>query len=299
MENNLKEKIIAGIVTYNPKLNELSDTIKSIISQVDKTVVYDNASNNYEEVRKLCSDYNIECILSNTNDGVAKAYNSLFGNAMTKGYSWMITLDQDSIVPKNMVDIARIYMKKRKIGIIVPTIIEKNIGENLGIKRYDPVKGAKETKDYVFLNKIINSGAIVRVDTFVKAGGYDESLFLDYVDFDFSMRARRSGFSIIMMKNVAMNHSLGNTSYVRLLGRKIRYSSHSKYREYCIARNIVIYMKRWYKYHSVKRDFLSLMKHYMFVMLFDKEKMRKLGALLKGTYEGLRYKDFYDKESVS
>ena len=45
--------VYAGIVTYNPKIERLIENINSIYPQVDKVIVYDNGSENIEDIKLL------------------------------------------------------------------------------------------------------------------------------------------------------------------------------------------------------------------------------------------------------
>lgn len=89
-------KIYAGIVSYNPELKRLKENISVIQNQISAVVVFDNGSDNIDEIRNLISELtNVEFIRSEKNLGIAGALNRLMQWGNDKGYDWMLSLDQD------------------------------------------------------------------------------------------------------------------------------------------------------------------------------------------------------------
>ena len=46
-------KVYAGVVTYNPEIKRLKENISSIQNQVTTVVIFDNGSNNVDNIQKL------------------------------------------------------------------------------------------------------------------------------------------------------------------------------------------------------------------------------------------------------
>lgn len=100
----IKYKIAAGIVTYDPELDRLKDNILSIVNQVDMVIINDNHSINISDIRALCRDYEKVKLLENKkNVGVAMALNNICREAIKEKYDWILTLDQDSICPSDLI----------------------------------------------------------------------------------------------------------------------------------------------------------------------------------------------------
>ncbi len=119
--------------------------------------------------------------------------------------------------------------------------------------------------------------------------GDDQDLFVDYVDFDFSIKLRKKGYKILFMNDVVIAHELGYSRNVHFLFWNVRYTSHSAIREYYIARNITIFIGRYKGSERIIRDFLSLIKHYVLIAIYDENKSEKIKALNNGRKDGKRY----------
>ena len=105
-----KTRICAGIVLYNPDIERLSENIDSIISQVDKVILVDNGSSNINEVKQnFCSD-KISFIFNEKNKGIATALNQLAIEAGNSGYTWILTLDQDSVCQSGLIEKYKKYI---------------------------------------------------------------------------------------------------------------------------------------------------------------------------------------------
>lgn len=272
--------IVAGIVTYNPEIKRLTENIHAIVRQVSRVIIYDNNSTNSEKIRELASDYNLEVIYSDRNNGLGVALNAIFSIAEKMGAEWVITLDQDSICMGDYIIKASDYMNKEEVGIIVPKIIDHNLR-------------SVETSDMEYvttLKRCITSAAIVNINAYHKVNGYDETLFVDYVDFDFSSKIYLSGYKILKIHNSVLNHELGKSTNKKILFWQFRYTEHDAEREYYIARNILIYVRRYWRKLNIIRDILSLCKHYVLIIIYDRKKIEKLKKLSKGVLDGIKYK---------
>lgn len=49
----IQKKVAAIIITYNPDLTILRESYTSLYKQVDKIILIDNNSTNYQELKKL------------------------------------------------------------------------------------------------------------------------------------------------------------------------------------------------------------------------------------------------------
>ena len=99
------EKIVAGIISFNPEIKRLKENICAITNQCDCLYLIDNGSGNINDVIELLNKINdekITLIRNNKNKGIARALNQLCEIALGNGYEWIITLDQDSVCPLNL-----------------------------------------------------------------------------------------------------------------------------------------------------------------------------------------------------
>ena len=121
-------KIVAGIVLYNPDEKRLLENIAKIIHQVDKVICIDNNSKNINEIAsKLKSKYQkIEIIYNNENKGIAYALNQILNYAYENQYEWFLTLDQDSVVEKDLINTYLRYINEHKVAMLILRLKRKN-----------------------------------------------------------------------------------------------------------------------------------------------------------------------------
>ena len=124
--NNL---IIAGIVSYNPDIDLLKKNIEALIKVNLNIIIVDNHSSNIMEIREATkSEANILIYELESNRGIANALNSIMNYAFDHNIKWVLTLDQDSIVPCNIIqDNLKCLKESNNIGIISPVILDRNI----------------------------------------------------------------------------------------------------------------------------------------------------------------------------
>lgn len=275
--------IIAGIVTYNPNIKELEKNIIAILKNVDRFIVVDNNSNNYEELKELEKKYSKVGLweYNKRNEGIARGLNQIFEKAICEGSDWVLTLDQDSVVPENLIETYSMYMNKKDVAQIACNIYEKNV------KKY--IYSKKNRVEYV--TRCITSGTLTKVKCWEISGGYDEDLFLDYVDYDFSIRLNKLGYKVLRCNDVSLEHEFGNSKQHKFLFWNVRVSNYSATRKCCIARNIVIYIKRHCGIVESLKEVLRLTRVMLFTVLYEEEKKKKIGEMIRGIIAGIKYKN--------
>lgn len=279
------DNVYAGIILYNPDINRLLQNICSIYMQVHKVIIIDNCSENISDIEKKITQYkNIVLIKNKKNLGIASALNQIFEYANKDEIEWVYTLDQDSISDDNIINMLLKSNTNDDIGIICPNVYEDNLRTELTC--YDTKKFSNKKEPFQ-ISRAITSGALTRVSAWKKIGMFNDKLFIDYVDFDFSIRLLIHNYKIIRDPNVKIYHELGNCEYKKIFGKKIRISHHSKIRKYYMGRNIVFYIKSYYKYINVLIEILRLIKIPIFIIFFEKDKKNKLRFLFNGIRDGM------------
>lgn len=276
-------KIIAGIVSYQPDINRLLECIHSIPFG-EYLVVVDNGSNNVDEVKKIVDECkNIHGIYNSCNEGIAKALNQIFEYAEKQKFEWVLCIDQDTILPVNMRNVYnRIYdsfLDKKDIAIICPRIHDRMTGSIWPV--YDKSEVFKE------VNKFITSGSLNRIDIWRNLGGFDEFLFIDEVDHDYSFRVVKEGYKIIQVRDVIIDHQIGNTKVKHFFGKRIFIRNHGAVRKYYIVRNMLYICKKqndYIKIFVVRHAFLFMVK----TLIYEDDKLNKLKACIKGFIDGCK-----------
>ena len=123
-------KVYAGVVTYNPEIKRLKENISSIQNQVTTVLIFDNGSNNVDNIQNLILGLaNVVFIKSEKNLGIAAALNRLMQWGNDKGYDWMLSLDQDSVCEENFVARMKPYLTiEQNLGVVAPVIVDRNVG---------------------------------------------------------------------------------------------------------------------------------------------------------------------------
>ena len=275
-------KIYAGIVSYNPELKRLTENISVIQNQVLDVVVFDNGSNNIDEIQNLIADFpNVVLIKSEKNLGIATALNRLMQWGYEKDYDWMLSLDQDSICEKNFVARMKPYLTvEQNLGVVAPVIVDRNVG----------VVGHNPKSEYAHVNTCITSGAFSKVSAWKEIGEYDESMFIDSVDFEYCYRMRKYGYGVIQVRNIQLLHELGKSQKRRFLFWKIDVTEHSAFRKYYIARNNIYYPLKHRMWLRMVRGNIRNIEMMGIIVLYENDKKNKLKAICRGWKDAYRAK---------
>ncbi|MGV3060935.1 glycosyltransferase family 2 protein [Streptococcus hyovaginalis] len=277
----MKTKVIAGIVTFNPNIKRLKENVNAISPQVEKILVVDNGSENIKLIDQLKCD-KIIVFANKMNIGIAAALNQVMEYAYQNAYNWVITLDQDSITPDKFIDDSSTHFNTPNVAQIVPIIYDENV------KVYYDLGTKIDTAHFQEVKKSITSASITNVTIWKEIGKFDSDLFIDYVDYDYCMKINLNGYKILRNNKRVLFHELGSSEMRRFLFFKIRVSNHSSFRKYYIARNIVIFIKR-YKHNSRPfAELLRLLKVILLTIFYEKNKLNKLKKISKGILDGMK-----------
>lgn len=271
--------VYAGIVTYNPDIENLKKNIEGIAEQVPIVIIVDNASENVSTIKNYIKRINnVVMICFDTNKGIAAALNKLMQYGHDNGFEWMLSLDQDSVCPngycKNALNFLNILPN---IGIVGPVIHDRKVG----------IVGHNPDGEYGIVNTCITSGAFVNICAWEKAGKYDEKMFIDSVDFEFCYRVRKVGYLVIQTRKLILDHSIGNGKIVSIGPFKKKIKEHSAFRCFYIAQNNIYYpRKHKLLFHYIRGNYRNL-KNIFDVLIFEKDKLNKIYAIFQGWKKGL------------
>ncbi|MFP3686179.1 hypothetical protein SB847_20980, partial [Bacillus sp. SIMBA_026] len=83
----------------------------------------------------------------------------------------------------------------------------------------------------------------INLEAWSNIGPMDDALFIDFVDLEWCVRARKHGYAVLGAPALRLAHSLGGEP-VRVFGRA--YPGHGAVRHYYQFRNAIALMKRGY-----------------------------------------------------
>ncbi|MBR2045987.1 MAG: glycosyltransferase family 2 protein [Agathobacter sp.] len=273
-------EILAGITLYEPDVHRLLENIEAILPQVDKLICVDNGSKNINEIKdRIQWKYpDVDIIENEENLGIAKALNQIFEYAEEYVYDWVLTLDQDSVCPSNLMEEYKKYIDIRDVGVLSPKMVDRNFEKEM-----------KTEKPYDYIDRCITSASLTSVDTWKKVNGFWEYLFIDFVDHDFCAKCKKLRIKIMRVNSVTLLHELGNGEHHTFLGRRVTALNHSPFRKYYMVRNWLIYMHEHREVIDYKKERNSYQFFYLKTLLFEEKKMEKLVQMLKGRRDGKRF----------
>lgn len=218
---------ICGVmVTYNPDGDVISN-VDAAIEQLGFLVIVDNGSDaNLALDSHLLSDDRVVQERLPHNQGIASALNIGIQMASELGYDWVLTLDQDSTLQHNCVKamIAALEADSREPKYVM-------IGANYQDRQGPQLRHCRE---------IITSGTLMPVKLTEKLGPFREDFFIDMVDIEMCWRVRKAGYRIGCATDAHMNHKLGDSKSLPLIGL---ITVHPPFRNYYRFRNTVLLLR--------------------------------------------------------
>jgi rhamnosyltransferase len=274
------------IVSFNPD-SEILDVLEAAARQSPSVFVIDNNSCGITRQRlaRACRQLHATLIVNSENRGVAGALNQAAELAMNQGYGWMLILDQDSVPPANLVAMLMSEAGNASVGgevaILCPLTVDSDWKQRqlrTGTPSLRPVESAW------------NAGSIIRLAAWKAVQGYDEGLFVDYVDHDFCFKCRQNGWKIVQAQDVVMIHSPGNPTRHRLLWKRPLTSNHSALRRYYIARNRILFYRRYWHFAPrwIAHDVYCFAKEVVAMIIYESDRLSKFEAVRGGIIDGLR-----------
>lgn len=271
-------KILATIVTYNPGIPSFAKTLDKISSLVDTVLLFDNHSNNQEEIKRISFAKNVKVFYNNQNLGLPINYNAAIQYGLENGFVHLLILDQDSNFDDNFLTEYRNNISDDFI-CLVPLLVHSN--KNYNESYPTRTKGKTEP-----VSRSINSGMLLNLKTLPVQLRFDEDLFIDCVDFDFFEKIRKLDFKVLRVNSAKLHISLGNISRI---GPFFLYN-YSPFRLGKQTRDRVIFLRK----HPISAFSLWLFFFTIFcnakAVLFEKERFRKIKAIAKGFKEGLFFR---------
>ena len=259
-------KIGSCTVLFNPDRDVISN-IETYKDLMDVCVVVDNSDNENEVSKYFEEDSSYIYIDMHGNQGIAAALNAGIEYLHSVNMDMALTMDQDSLFPTS--DYSSIYQ-----------LIEKYKDEysliGLDVNKVDP------SQEIVSVPYWITSGNFVKISDFYLAGKMNESLFIDYVDFDLGYRFKKAHLKIGYLSGYCITHTIGNPIPIHILNKTFYALNHSPIRYYYRYRNA------YYLYHYVDKEFFK--KEYrreMFgslikMFIFEKKRNEKIKMIKKG-----------------
>ena len=279
-------KIDGVVVLYNPD-EKLLDNIESYINELSTLFIVDNTPN-VDNTKKFEKNKKIKYIPLKENKGIAYALNVGAKEAIKDKADYLLTMDQDSRFRKGHFEkmvkmLNKVYQHSElatflgitpnKIGVVSPFHVTKRTEKSV-----DLVKGV----DYPL--EVMCSGNLVNLDAYKKVDGFKEWMFIDCVDFEFCFNLQIHKYDIVRFNEIKLDHELGDTKRIEMLGKTLYSDNHSPIRWYYMSRNRRYIYDMYYdlfpEYCTALRKCTK--KELIKIWLFENDKIKKTKAIIKG-----------------
>ena len=291
---------LALIVTYNPQPG-FEQHLEQLFTEFERLVVIDNGSS--LATQKMLKNQAhfwkdaLVVLLNSNNLGIAAALNLGFDWAISHGYDYVIALDQDSLpmpgMTKAMLHANDNHPNRDKIAIVAPVVEDPGAGILARYLRpkyflfFERKYCTEEILENVSI--VITSGSMYDLQIYQQLGPFRDDFFIDYVDTEYCLRAKKQGFNIIVACNAHLHHRLGNQQRFSLGPIEVRPTFHSVIRWYYISRNRIPMIRQyslrfphWIVYELVINSY-----GFLRMLVFEDHKLGKILAVLLGFLDGL------------
>ena len=278
-------RIGAVVVTYLPD-DDVLENLRLLREQLQQIVVVDNTPRAaaVQTLREGCHALGLGIIENGENLGIATALNQGVRQLKSEGCECVFLFDQDSTVTDGYVEMMLRclsgYGPEEPIAILVPRYVDRRFGTTL-----EAPAGRSGA-----LEAATTSGSLMPTAIFDAAGFFADELFIDGVDYEYSLRVRGLGYSIAECKEAILLHSPGSPTYHRILGGKpFQAANYSPVRRYYQERNKIWVAKRYWRSFGgfCAKQFLTSLKDLLKIVLAESCKWLKIRYFFKGVWHGL------------
>lgn len=272
---------LAAVVTaYHPD-ERLAAVVEAALRSCASVIVADNTPGAAPSLADGLDDPRVRVLRSGRNRGLAAALN-LGLEQVPADAEAVLFLDQDSVLPPELVAGLRAHLADEAVGVIGPTPVDAETGA-----RYERLAQRHSALDD--RPSIITSGMLVRRSCFEQVPGFREEFFVDCVDTDFCLRVRRAGRRVVRDADLVLPHSIGSGRDHRLGPATVRVLHYPAWRHYWIARNGLVLTR---EFGARERGFavtnaLFTARWLLVTALFDDRRRASVPAVLRGLLDGL------------
>lgn len=271
--------IAAGVVLFNPNIDRLEQCLDSISDQVGKIYLIDNASVNHTEIICLIEKYsNLDLVTNKENVGIAKALNQIMRKAADEKYQWVFTLDDDSVCDSGIIDRLVDFTEIEDIAIVCAATVDDKMEKLYQTERI-----------FEYVKDCITAGSLTNVHVWNEIGGFDDKMFIDFVDIEYCIRLRAYGYKIGKVNQVFVHQQYGNiTSFFEIFGKRFYRFNYKPVRVYYSVRNQIYCMKKHRKTICMSEAFFYLLGYIGKRIVFEGKRGESFCAILKGIRDGVR-----------
>lgn len=221
----MRKNIIAIVISYNSDVIRFSDNLKIISKQCEVVVVDNSTSMEISNALKdICNLMKVTIISLGDNYGIAFAQNRGVEWAKKNNATDILLMDDDSTPSITLVS----DLLKARDKFFSSIVISARAIDSDGTEIYSGFNSS----DTIKCTELMSSGTLIPLPIFESVGHFDESLFIDCVDYEWGWRAISKDYSLYIAKNAIIKHRLGE-------GRQMSVRMPSPIRHYYQYRNVL------------------------------------------------------------
>ena len=228
---------MAVIPSYRPDPAALHALVGTLQAASLPVLVADDASPcTFDRTLDEAAAHGAELVRHSGNAGIARSLNAGLSFAREVGATWLLTVDQDSVLAADYVarlragaDEAVTRIGQHAVGAVAAGSIDDASGR-LGYP-------SREVSGLLVTEEVIQTGTLWSVAAMDAIGGFDERLGIDAVDAAACVRLRAAGRHVVLVLGLSVGHRVGDGRQVSLLGRTVMASGHGPERRTTIVRN--------------------------------------------------------------
>jgi rhamnopyranosyl-N-acetylglucosaminyl-diphospho-decaprenol beta-1,3/1,4-galactofuranosyltransferase len=295
----MKLSVASVTLAYN-SVHLLPEQLDRLLRQsrsLDEIVVVNNASTDgtLDLLRRDFPQVTVVNLPSNGGAGGGYAAGLAYA-AIEKKHDWVWLLDHDSL-PRN--DALQMLLaapqltdeNADEIGMLAscPTNSKSDVayhGVLWGTTWETPSPEVSRQPVY-FVDVVISSGSLVRREVVEEIGLPRADFFIDFVDFEYCLRARRHGYKIGMVRDSHLAHAIGTPRTVEIFGFSKSWTQQPAWREYYLSRNYTYTIWNFYADWKSKLFTIKwLLRHAAAIAAFGKNKRECIRMMLSGFADG-------------
>ncbi|UHG94867.1 glycosyltransferase [Spirosoma oryzicola] len=266
-------KVAGVVVLYNSPVSCV-ENIDTYLVQLSKLFVVDNSDcvneTLVEQINKLT---NVQYIYNFGNKGIANALNRAAEYAIMEGNDYLLTMDDDSSVPDNMIlemkHFISGYSDPNQIGIVSVA----HSPATLRVKKPNPVLYT------------MTCGNIINLKAHKVIGGFREDLFVDHVDHEYCLHLSSAGYTIIELPISLNSHVLGERKHKW----GMPFVSRQPVRQYYMVRNGIITAHSYFNKYPIFTYKIAklLVKEFLKIVFAQGNKKQRMWLMVRGIQDAL------------
>ncbi len=292
--------VVAVVVTYAPRIEDVAALLEALAPQVAGVVVVDNGSDPslVAALEVTARAVGADLVPLGTNHGIAAAQNRGVALAREHAADFVLLSDQDSLPAPDMVERLLTGFRAADAGpspvaAVGPVTTDaRNEGAALlfSAQRWGPRRAAVPDAPGALVPAafLIASGCLVSAEALDRVGPMNEAWFIDHIDLEWGLRARGAGYGLYGVVGAELAHSLGDRTQ-RIPGRERDVHIHSPIRNYYMARNTVLLIRSGLLPTAWRWGYAAwITKYAVFYVLAVAPRWVRARRLAAGIWHGLR-----------